>query len=138
MAQKLPVLVWLRLARVFQKMDHASSDALRRWNLSTAQFDVLAQLGQAEGITQQELADRLLVTKGNICQLLNRMEQSGLIRRQQEGRANRLFLTVEGRALFNEVVPVEEAVLVEQFAALTLDEQRQLLALLRTLDHALL
>ncbi len=46
-AQRLPVLVWLRLARVFQKMDHASSDALRRWNLNTAQFDVLALLGSA-------------------------------------------------------------------------------------------
>jgi DNA-binding MarR family transcriptional regulator len=131
------VPAWLRLARVFQKVDRASVEHLRQWDLSVAQFDVLAQVGSAEGQTQQEVADRLLVTKGNICQLLDRLERNGLIVRRQEGRANRLFLTPKGRQLYERVVPAQEALIAESLSPLTADEQRQLLALLRKLDHAL-
>lgn len=131
------VATWLRLTHVFQKVEHVSVEHLRQWGLSVAQFDVLAQVGAAEGSTQQELADALLVTKGNVCQLLDRMERSELIQRRQDGRTNRLFLTDAGRRLFAEVVPAHEAMIAEQLAALAPGEQRQLLALLRKLDHAL-
>lgn len=131
------LLAWLRLARVFAKIDRASSDEMRCRGLSLAQFDVLAHIGAREGVTQQELADALLVTKGNVCQLLDRMERGGLIERQQDGRSNRLFPTEEGRRLFGEVVPPHEDRIAEKFAALTAEEQTQLLGLLRKLDHAL-
>ncbi len=131
------VTAWVRLARVFTKMDRAMVGDLRARNLSMAQFDVLAQVGGHEGLTQQELADRLLVTKGNVCQLLDRMTQSGLLVRRQEGRANRVFLTDAGRRLREEIVPGHEAVIERLFDALTLDEQRQLTTLMRKLDHAL-
>jgi len=130
-------MAWLRLARVFQKVDRASAAHLRTWGLSVAQFDVLAQLGALEGIMQQDLADRLLVTKGNVCQLLDRLEQNGLLTRQQDGRANRLFLTDAGRALVAGVVPAHEVFIAERFSSLSPQEQIQLLGLLRTVDHAL-
>jgi DNA-binding MarR family transcriptional regulator len=110
---------------------------MRCFGLSIAQFDVLAQLGAHEGMTQQELADALLVTKGNVCQLLDRMEQAGLIKRRQDGRANRLFLTEKGRTMFGQVVPAQEKLIVELFSALTSGEQVRLLELLRKLDRAL-
>jgi DNA-binding MarR family transcriptional regulator len=135
--RRLAVSVWLRLAHSFQKISHASAEHLRCYGLSMAQFDVLAHVGAAEGITQQELADSLLVTKGNVCQLLDRMERSQLIERRHEGRANRLFLTNAGRQLFREVVPAHEALIARQFEALTPAEQRQLLVLLRKLDRSL-
>lgn len=136
-ARRPAILAWLRLARVFQKIDRLSADHLRCRGLSVAQFDILARLGGAEGITQQELADRLLVTKGNVCQLLDRMEQRGLLIRRQDGRANRLFLTEEGRALRDEVVPAHEAEIAACFETLSRSEQVQLGGLLRELDHTL-
>jgi DNA-binding MarR family transcriptional regulator len=131
------LLAWLRLARVFQKVERDSSEHLRGWDLSVAQFDVLAHVGATEGIVQQELADTLLVTKGNVCQLLDRMEGRGLISRRQEGRANRLFLTDAGRRLFAEVVPAHEVVIAERFSVLSEGEQERLHQLLRKLDKAL-
>jgi DNA-binding MarR family transcriptional regulator len=131
------VATWLRLARVYDKMQHILVEHLRRWDLSIAQFDVLAQVGAAEGMTQQELADALLVTKGNVCQLLDRMERSGLLVRRQDGRANRIFLTSTGRALFDQVIPAHEAAIEEQLSVLTPAEQRELLVLLRKLDRSL-
>src|SRR5918999_4430737 len=135
---KRPALLgWLRLMRVYQKVDRASAEHLRGWGFSVAQFDVLAHVGASEGMTQQELADSLLVTKGNVCQLLGKMEQRGWISRRQEGRTNRLFLTDEGRRLFEEVVPAHEALVTERFSALSRKEQEQLHELLRRLDKAL-
>src|SRR5690242_9283850 len=107
------VLAWLRLARVFQKIDARSERFFRSQGLNTAHFDVLAQVGAAHGMTQQELADALLVTKGNISQLLRKLEQAGLLTRRQEGRTNCLSLTEQGQALFERVVPQQEALIAD-------------------------
>ena len=131
------VLAWLRLARVFQKIDTRSERFFRSQGLNTAHFDVLAQVGAARGMTQQELADALLVTKGNISQLLRKLEQFGLITRRQEGRTNCLSLTEQGQQLFDRVVPQQEALIADLLAPLSDAEQRELLRLLRKLDHAI-
>src|SRR3979411_495308 len=99
------VNAWLRLNRGFQKLDRASTEFLRCWQLSPAQLDVLSRVGASEGISQQRLADALLVTKGNVCQLLDKMEMSGLLERRPDKRVNRLFLTEQGRQVYEEVVP---------------------------------
>ena len=135
--RSIAVPAWLRLARVFQRVDRASVDLLRRWDLSVAQFDVLVQIGLREGLTQQQLADQLLVTKGNVCQLLDRMEERGLLERRQEGRANRLYLTDKGHALRAEAMPAQERLIEGIFAALPRAQQAALLASLRRLDHGL-
>src|SRR6476659_2984604 len=131
------VLAWLRLARVFQKIDTRSERFFRSQGLNTAHFDVLAQVGAARGMTQQELADALLVTKGNISQLLSKLEQAGMITRRQEGRTNCLSLTEQGQELFDRVVPQQEALIAELLTPLSDDEQRELLRLLRKLDRCL-
>src|SRR5689334_16423975 len=110
------LLVWARLVRIFQKIDRALAEHLRGWGLSVAQFEVLAQVGAHEGLTQGEVARALLVTKGNVCQLLDRMERDGLIRRNQAGRTNQLVLTEEGRRLYAEVVPAQEALITRLFS----------------------
>src|SRR5215208_6418345 len=131
------LLGWMRLMRVYQKVDRASAEHLRGWGFSVAQFDVLAHVGASEGMTQQELADSLVVTKGNVCQLVDKLEDRGLISRRHEGRSNRLFLTDEGRRLFEEIVPLHEAVIAERFSVLSEGEQARLYELLRTFDRAL-
>lgn len=136
-ADRAAVSAWLRLNRIAQKIDRAAAAEFAAMGLSMAQFDVIAQLGRGEGITQQELANRLLVTKGNISQLVGKMERRGLIARRQEGRSNALHLTSEGRRLFRSAVPAHEAHIAALFGALPPDERRELLRLLRRLDHSL-
>ena len=133
----ISVVAWLRLVRVFQKIQQATTEEMRQEGLSVGQFDVLAQVGAAEGLTQQQVADALLVTKSNVCQLLDRMERAGLVERRQHGRTNLLYLTPEGKRLHQRIVPAHERRIAEHMAALTTDEQATLLRLLRTLDHAL-
>lgn len=131
------LLAWVRVARVFGRVDRATAALMRRWDLSVAQFDALTQVGLREGLTQQELADRLLVTKGNVSQLLARMERRGLVRRTQEGRAMALTLTEAGWALYREVVPAQEALVAACFEALSPTEARALAAALRRVERAM-
>ena len=129
----------MRLARVYHKIDRATAEHLRSHDLSVAQFDVLAQVGVSEGLTQSQLAQALLVTKGNVCQLLDRMEGRGLIERRpaRTGRGNRIYLTECGRRLNCSVVPAQEALIAAKFAALSPIERDQMQTLLRKLDRSL-
>jgi DNA-binding MarR family transcriptional regulator len=128
---------WLRLARVYHKVDRASAEHLSTYGLSVGQFDVLAQVGAHEGITQKELAEKLLVTKSNVCQILGRMEERGLVSRRQEGRAKRLFLTEEGRRLFDEVVPSQEELIDRLLSSVPAEDHDVLWKTLGRLDRAL-
>jgi DNA-binding MarR family transcriptional regulator len=127
----------LRLVRVHQKVERTAMEHLRQWNVSVPQFDILAHVGAAEGITQQELAAARLTTKGNLSQILDHMERDGIVRRERDGHVKRIWLNDAGRQLFAEVVPAHEAVITAQFCALTPEDQDQLLRLLRILDHLL-
>lgn len=131
------VLSWLRLARVFGKTEREGEAQLRRWGLNMGQFDVLAHIGAAEGMSQGDLARSLLVTKGNVTQLLAKMEMRGLIERRPEGRTKRLFLTGEGRELYDKAVPAHEEFIAGRFAALSEEERVALHELLRKLDRGM-
>jgi DNA-binding MarR family transcriptional regulator len=131
------VLGWLRMWRVVQKVERAAAEHLRAHGLNYAQFDVLAHVGAAEGSRQKELGESLHVTKGNVSYLIDQMERRGLVSRRQEGRTNRIYLTEEGRRLFEEVVPAHEDLVHQLMSALPEEEQARLHELLRALDRSL-
>jgi DNA-binding MarR family transcriptional regulator len=133
------VLAWMRLARVYTAIDRRTAQFLRQFELTTAQFDVIAQVGAREGLTQQELAQALLVTKGNVTQLLDRLEERGLIeRRTAPGRRGKaIHLTETGRALNRQAVPAQEAMIATLFEPLEREDRIRLGGLLRRIDRTL-
>ncbi|GIW07614.1 MAG: hypothetical protein KatS3mg060_2419 [Dehalococcoidia bacterium] len=134
------IAAWLRLLRVVKRIQRLESASLDRWGLTLPQFDVLAQLAARDGVSQQTLADRLLVTKGNVCGVLDRLEARGLVARRpdpNDRRANLVVLTPAGRRLARRVVPEHEALIVRLLGGLAGDDQRELLRLARTLDRSL-
>ncbi len=137
MAYSISVFIWIRLARIRRKYERGATERLRSWNLSLAQFDLLTALRVSEGTTQFDLAKQLLVTQGNITQLLEKLEQRGLLTRHQEGRTKCLMLTEQGQQLLNALVPTHVAWNAEQFSGLSVVEQKQLLGLLQKLDRTM-
>ena len=135
--ERFSINTWVRLAHVYLKMTHAMTEHLRCWNLSLAHFDVLMQVHEAEGLMQQELAHRLLVTKGNVCYLVDKLEQRQLLIRRNEGRVNHLFLSAQGRQLLDEILPAHRKVVTALFAPLSYEDHSALLSSLRVLDKAL-
>ncbi|MDP5276328.1 MarR family winged helix-turn-helix transcriptional regulator [Chengkuizengella axinellae] len=134
--KRLGLLLWIRIVRFFNKNSRESNQFLNQWNLSTAQFDVIAQVGSyTHGrLTQQDLAKRSLVTKGNITLLLKKMEDANLIVREKEKKNKYISLTEKGRHLYDEVVPQQGQLRASQFSRLTREEQKQLLYLIKKLE----
>src|SRR5438552_10448698 len=134
------VLTWLYIYRITQKMQRRLSAHFEQHRLPPAQFNVLAQLQQTPGISQQGLTDRLFVTKGNIVGILNRMEQCGLVKRQphpQDGRTYMLYLTERGAELAARVVPEHEALVDECIGLISTEDQHILHDTLRTLNKTI-
>ena len=130
------VVAWLGLQRLAARTERLLGAALRRHGLNHAQLALLLSIGAAEGLTQQELADRLGLTKANVSQLLDRLEAAGLVRRTPAARAYALHLTDESRELLGAVVPEQEALIVAQFADLTPEQQQQFRRLVERLAPA--
>ncbi len=132
---------WLQLVRTFSRVAGLLEQAISRHGLTIAQFDVLATLHLREGVTQQELASHLLVTKGNVCGLLHRMEVSGLIERRpdpRDRRANRIHLCPAGRERFRSASPDHDGLLRAALGHMTGHQREDLVALLRQIEQTLL
>ncbi|HTK74689.1 MAG TPA: MarR family transcriptional regulator [Gemmataceae bacterium] len=115
------VRTWVQLVRAYQRIARRLEQALDERGLSLSQFEVLAHVHFGSGITQSELAERLLVTKGNVCGLIDRLEAAGLVVRRSDPadrRANRLFLTPAGEALLAATLPTHLAIIEEMLGGL--------------------
>lgn len=134
------VLAWLHLVRVHDRISRYEACLLGAYGLTPAQFDVLSHLHVEPGVSQQNLAERLLVTKGNVAGLIDRMEAAGLVERcnhPEDRRAHRLFLTKAGEEVFLRAAPALEETISARMAGLTDAEQVTLMSLLAKLDRTL-
>jgi DNA-binding MarR family transcriptional regulator len=130
-------IAWLRLARIYHKIDRRTAETMRLHDLSVSRFDVLNHAGTPEGRTQGDLANALLVTKGNVTQLLDAMEREGLLERRRDGRTKRIYLTDKGRGRRTNVVAIQEAEIASDLSALDEEETQTLIRLLRKVDRSL-
>jgi DNA-binding MarR family transcriptional regulator len=110
--------VWFRLIRLHTRSRLAVANRLRAFDLSVPQCDVLTTLTEREGLSQQELAARLYVTKGNISGLVDRLVASGLVERrslQSDRRSHAIHLTPAGRDLARLGVEAQQTFVAETF-----------------------
>jgi DNA-binding MarR family transcriptional regulator len=122
------------------RLEKTLSEGVCAYGMTLAQYDVLMTLCHGEGITQQELAERLLVTKANIVGLIDRVSAAGWVERRpdpDDRRVNRLYLTSAGRELACEAQPGHYALVNKIFGTLSEAELRQLHGLIGRLDSAL-
>lgn len=107
-----PLRVWFRFIRLNRRVTAAMGAELRGLGLSIPQFDVLSTLTECEGLTQQELAARLYVTKGNVSGLIDRLVEAGLVQRRPipgDRRSHALHLTPIGTDLAARGIAAQEA-----------------------------
>jgi DNA-binding MarR family transcriptional regulator len=110
--------VWFRLIRLHTRSRMAVASRLRAFDLSVPQCDVLTTLTEREGMSQQDLAERLYVTKGNISGLVDRLVASGLVERrslQSDRRSHAIHLTPAGRELARRGIEAQQAFVAETF-----------------------
>ena len=129
---------WVQLMKTYLVLHKEVAAYVAEHDMTIAQFDVMASLSYGEGLTQQDLASRLLVTKGNICGLLDRLERVGWVERRADSgdaRVNRVFLTQVGRRKIEGVLPEHDRLVGELFRALSVAEASQLRELLATIER---
>ena len=134
-----PLAAWFSIVRVYHKVVRKLERRLDEHDLALAHFEMLVKLSMAEGMTQQELAARLLVTKGNVCVLLDRMESNGWVERREhpeDKRANRLFLTKQGRKLLDQVLPEHLKLIRETMSAMSTTQQKSVHEALDRVDQS--
>jgi DNA-binding MarR family transcriptional regulator len=99
----------LELLRAADAIWNGSRALFGKWNLGPSQFNVLNLLrGNPSGLSQTDLGRRLIMHRSNITGLVDRLEQRGLVRRQEaagDRRAYRVMLTPGGRRLLRKVLP---------------------------------
>jgi DNA-binding MarR family transcriptional regulator len=105
---------WVAVARACHAVERAVAVALVPLELKPAQLDVLMNLYRHPGMSQHDLARKLLVGRSNITMLLPQMEARNLLRReadQKDKRVMRLALTDEGEALLMKALKVHTALI---------------------------
>ena len=78
-----------------------------------AQWIVLFRLRQQEGLSQVDLAEVLELQPISLVRLLDRLVEHGLLERRhdpKDRRANRLFLTADGRQLVDDLDGLRDAI----------------------------
>lgn len=75
-----------------------------KFDVTDTQFNILMTLNDSgyEGLTQQELSEKLVVHKSNVTGLVDRLEKLGYVTRQvnaEDRRCNYIVLTAKGKKL---------------------------------------
>jgi MarR family transcriptional regulator, transcriptional regulator for hemolysin len=90
-------------------IDHRAKDR----GTTRAQWIVLFQLREKEGLSQVDLADVLELQPISLVRLLDRLVEHGLVERRhdpRDRRANRLFLTARGRQLADDLNSLRDSI----------------------------
>src|SRR5437870_8458970 len=91
---------WELLAQVAQAYRSLSDSFMDRIGMHRAQATLLCRLFDQNGMTQSEIADQLAVQGATVTNMLQRMEEAGLVTRRRDPEDNRLvrvYLTEKGR-----------------------------------------
>ncbi|MED3798823.1 MarR family transcriptional regulator [Lysinibacillus capsici] len=101
----LGTLTWIRMMRFTTQSNQLSNEFLKRFDLTTAQFDVLIQIKTYAPITQSQLAEKVTVTQGGMSRMLARLEKEGLIERKQNWKTKTISLTSKWEQMIDAATP---------------------------------
>lgn len=128
-------LIWLRLMRFTNQSNQLSNEFLKRFDLTTAQFDVLVQIQIYQPLAQSELAERVIVTQGGISRMLTRLEKEGYIIRKQDWKTKTICLTEQAELILEEALPAQLAFQSSFFEEVLTKEEEKTLYKLMTRVH---
>ncbi len=132
--------LWIALARAYATVSREVSTKIGEYGLTTAQFGVLEALHHLGPLPLGELADKLLVTGGNVTYVMDRLEARGLASRcrsEQDRRVISAALTPAGRDLMVEVFPGHATFIAGLTSTLSPAEQDDARRLLKALGRGI-
>lgn len=128
--------LWISLARSYQTFAHAAGAKISEYGLTMPQFGILEALLHLGPLTLGELAEKLLVTGGNVTYVMDRLEEDGLVYRERCGEDRRVIyakLTPEGRDVIEGAFPGHAEFILSLVEHLEPDEREAARRLLKKL-----
>jgi len=128
------------LVRVVNKLRCQIGRQLKHMDLTSEQWAVLARLREEDGLTQNELAKRILKDQANTTRILDKVEKKGLVKRVDalnDRRTYLIYLTEEGRHAVEVCNPLVQQVKEKITEVLTEDEIRSLRRMLDIISRNL-
>jgi DNA-binding MarR family transcriptional regulator len=131
----------IALLRTASVVGRALGRVLEPWGLSLAQYNALRIIRGAgpSGIATLAIRERMIEEGTTITRILDKLEQSGYIRRERALPDRRQVMceaTADGRRLLDEIDPIVDAADEEAVASLGAREVAQLIDLLDTVRGA--
>lgn len=120
---------YIKLLRAADSVRQRATAHLAAEDVSGGQFGVLEVLLHRGPLCQKEIADKLLVSGGNITMVIDHLEKRGLVERKrsrEDRRYIRVTLTRRGEHLISRIFPRHVARVVEEMSLLAPAEQDQL------------
>ncbi|MEM6836226.1 MAG: MarR family transcriptional regulator [Cyanobacteria bacterium P01_C01_bin.120] len=135
-AQAAFVPTMRELVRTYQAFAAYSEAHIRQFDLTSSQFDVVATLGNTDGLSMSDIGQKTLITKGTLTGVVDRLIKKDLVMRENlpgDRRSVIVSLTSKGQQVFEQVFPVHIAYLKTQFENLDPSELELLRILLSRL-----
>lgn len=132
--------LWISLARCYATFSRAVACKVAEYDLTAPQFGVLEALYHLGPLSLGELAEKLLVTGGNVTYVMDRLESQGLVVRERSGndrRVVRAHLTSKGRDTISGVFPGHVDFVRGLVESLDSDERNELRTLLKKLGKGI-
>lgn len=132
--------LWIALARCYVTFSRAVACKVAEYDLTAPQFGILEALLHLGPLSLGELAEKLLVTGGNVTYVMDRLEAQGLVTRERSGEDRRVVkahLTSKGRARVEGVFPGHVHFISSLTEALDPEEQEVLRKLLKRLGKSI-
>ena len=134
--------ICMALMRIGTRMATGFDQHFAELGITQAQFRILLAVweqGGAEGIAPSVLANHLLIERGTISILSNRMVELGWLKREpgENRRTYRLRLTSAGRQLLDKVIPLAIELADRTLSGISPDQLREMRANLELMEASL-
>lgn len=135
-AQAVALKLLVVLARAHVAVEAHLHANVAAHGLTLTEFAILEVLYHKGPLLLGDVQRRILVSSGGVTYLVDRLEKKGLVERQacpDDRRARYAALTKKGQALIQRIFPAHARMIEEVMSALTTEEQREAIVLLRRL-----
>ncbi len=125
--EKEGLRLWLRIVSCSQMVEQEVRTLLRdKFDTTLPRFELMSALDRVpDGLSMGELSSWLMVTKGNVTGIAERLSEDGFIKRNPTPTDRRSFcvtLTPKGKKLYKEMEQEYETLLDRLFADVSLDD----------------
>ena len=130
---------YIKLSRAAEAVTTRINRHLQDHGLTVSQFGVLEALYHLGSLHQNQLAEKILKSSGNMTLVIDNLVKRDLVERRRDDRDWRyvnVHLTEKGQALIDEIFPTHVQQVLKTFTCLSYEEQKSLAALCRKVGLA--